>query len=309
MRIIPLPVKLWSGLLVAVVFLFPCSILVPIAGAVVTETGAGTADEDVPYGVASSWLLGRQLFVDGQTEDALPYLHFAYRSQPDVQAIAMTFQEALADGGYLRDALEVMDGLVAAWPDSLSFLLRRSSLNLQAGHRDKALKDLQEIRRKGLGTPEVISAEATLLAAAGNPERALDVFREGLELFPAEATRFYMGMVSIHQQEGKIERIPALMDEALIINRNQPGLWLVKIRSLAAMERHDDALACVKNATTQFSTFLTAQRDSNELAALIRSGAPAPDSAEFFYIEIHLLLREIVRRDARLDCILVEGKN
>ncbi len=71
------------------------------------------------------------------TEEALPYLHFAYRAQPGVQAIAMTFQEALAEGGYLRDALEVMDSLVAAWPDSQAYLLRRSSLNLQAGHRDR----------------------------------------------------------------------------------------------------------------------------------------------------------------------------
>ncbi|MBU8870301.1 MAG: tetratricopeptide repeat protein [Gemmatimonadales bacterium] len=257
-----------------------------IAVGAIPESGTGMADDEVPYGVASSWLLGRQLLVEGQTDDALPYLHFAYRAQPGVQAIAMTFQEALADGGFIRDALEVMDSLVAAWPDSQSYLLRRSSLNLQAGHRDKALTDLREIRRRGIGSPEVISAEATLLAAAGRLKEAVAVYRDGLELFPAEQTQFYLGMASIHQQEGKLDLVPSLIDEALVDNGDSAGLWLVKIRSLAALERHEEAVSCVGKATEKFQEFLGAEADSTAFGILTASGDRIPDSPEFFFIEL-----------------------
>jgi tetratricopeptide (TPR) repeat protein len=266
--------------------LIPGGISVGEARADIPGPSMRNAEDEVPYGVASSWLLGRQLLVDGNTEDALPYLHFAYRAQPNVQAIAMTFQEALANGGYLRDALEVMDTLVAAWPDSQAYLLRRSSLNLQAGQRDKALNDLELIRQTGMASPEVLSAEATLLAAAGKPESALEVFREGLQLFPAERGRFYLGMASILQQEGKLDQIPTLMEEALSVDSSDAALWLLRIRSLAALQRHDEAVATVREATSLFAGSSAAEPDSATIAETLSRGGVVPDSHEFFYVEL-----------------------
>ncbi len=249
--------------------------------------GDGIADEDVPYGVASSWLLGRQLLQEGKTADALPYLHYAYRAQPGVQAIAMTFQEALAEGGYLSDALEVMDSLVAAWPDSQTYLLRRSNLNLQAGHRDKALEDLRRIREAGAATPAVISAEATLLAGAGQPERALAVFREGQTLFPAQTARFALGMASILQQEGHLKQIPELIRDSLQVRPMDSALWLVLLRALASLDRHEEAAAAAADATRRFAgLFAGASRDSITMSEVTAGGGPVPESPQFFTIEL-----------------------
>lgn len=210
-------------------------------------------DEDVPPGVAAGWVVGNRLLSEGNAGDALPYLHQAYRAHPDVIVIALDFQEALASEGYLRDAIKVMDTLVAAWPDSQSFRLRRSALNLSAGRRDEALDDLREIRRRGDATVDVLAAEASILASDGKTSQALDVLRDGLHLHPDRGRDIYLEMARILRQGEQLEGIPVLMDEALVSYPDEPMLWLVKIRSLAALGNHDEALAVAQQADGHFA--------------------------------------------------------
>ncbi len=216
----------------------------------------GTAiveDENVPPGVASGWIVGHRLLAEGKTAEALPYLHMAYRAHPEVVLIAIEFQEALASEGYLRDALNVMDSLVAAWPDSQSFLLRRSALNLSAGRRDKALDDLRAIRRQGNATVEVLAAEAAILGSGGKTGQALDVLRDGLHLHPDRGRDIYLEMARIMRQADETGAVPDLMDEALTRFPDEPLIWLVKIRSLAALSRFEEALAVAGEADRHFA--------------------------------------------------------
>ena len=210
-------------------------------------------DKDIHPGVASGWIVGHRLLAEGKTAEALPYLHMAYRAYPDVVLIAMNFQEALASEGYLRDALDVMDSLVAAWPDSQSFRLRRSALNLSAGRRDKALADLREIRRRGSTTVDVLGAEASILVAEGKTGQALDVLRDGLHLHPDRGRDIYLEMARIMRQDDEMEAVPGLMDEALVRFPDEPLLWLVKIRSLAALSRRAEALTVAGDADRHFA--------------------------------------------------------
>jgi len=238
----------------------PCCLTGIIACLGVTETfgqdndTAIVDDEDVPPGIASGWIVGHRLLAEGKTADALPYLHMAYRAHPEVILIALDFQEALASEGYLRDALNVMDSLVAAWPDSQSLRLRRSVLNLSAGHRDKALKDLRLIRQEGTATVEVLAAEASILAVDGKTGQALDVLRDGLHLFPDSGRDIYQEMARIMRQADETAGIPALMDEGLAEYPDEPLLWLVKIRSLAALSLHEEARAVARQADLHFAT-------------------------------------------------------
>ena len=209
-------------------------------------------DADIHPGVASGWIVGHQLLADGKTGKALPYLHMAYRAYPHVVLIAMDFQQALASEGFLRDAINVMDSLVAAWPDSQSFRLRRSVLNLSAGHSDRALADLREIRRQGSTTVEVLGAEASILVATGKTGQALDVLRDGLHLYPDRGRDIYLEMARIMRQNDEIEAIPGLMDEALADFPDEPLLWLVKIRSLAALSLHTEAIIVAGDADRHF---------------------------------------------------------
>jgi len=240
------------------------------------ETPPSTGQEEVPPGVASGWIVGNRLLKEGYAAEALPYLHIAYRAHPDVILIAMDFQAALASEGYLRDAINVMDDLVAAWPDSKSFLLRRSALNLSAGHRDKALKDLRTIRRHGNATVEVLAAEASILATEGKTGQALDVLRDGLHLHPQRGRDIYLEMARTMLHAEQTETIPELMDEALVRFPDEPMLWMMKIRSLAALSRNEEALTVARAADLHFAG-LPAPSDPDNPEDLAQMDSPSED--------------------------------
>ena len=208
------------------------------------EPAAGPLSPSAP----ANWAVGRRLLADGDARAALPYLHHAYRSEPGVPAVALDFQQALAAEGHVRDAITVLDGLIAARPDSVSWRLRRSSLELRAGDPDAALDDLEEVRRRGAATVDVLAAEAQILTELGRTGEALDIYRDGLLRFPAEGARLYLGMADVLQRAGEPERIPPLMEEAVAAHPGDPGVRLVQIRALAAVGRDDDALAAARRA-------------------------------------------------------------
>lgn len=221
------------------------------------------ADPSSPVGAAANWAVGHRLLLDGDAREALGYLHLAYRADPDEPAVALDFQQALAAEGYLADAVTVLDRLVAAHPDSVSWRLRRSSLHLSAGRPEQALADLQEVRALGEASVAVIAAEARVLAELGRPEQALDVYREGLARFPGQGARLYLGMADVHQQAGEPARIPPLMREAIAAHAQDPGLRLVLIRALAALGDDAQALAEARRADAE----ITRSLDEDQLPA------------------------------------------
>ncbi len=248
-------------------------------------------DEDIPPGVAAGWLVGHRLLIEGLPAEALPYLHMAYRAHPDVIVIAMDFQAALAGEGYLRDALKVMDGLVAAMPDSQSFRMRRSALNLSAGRRDEALDDLREIRRRGNATVEVLAAEASILASEGKTVPALDVLRDGLHLYPERGRDIYLEMARILRNAQEIESLPGLMDEALGKYPDDPMLWLVKIKSLASLSRDEEAFSVAQEADRHFADLPLAAGpdgpgDSLQIEEQLPEPAPQGLPADSFAVEL-----------------------
>jgi len=204
---------------------------------------AQLGEAQVHSGGAANFAVGHRLLMEGDSQGALPYLHMAYRSEPDEPVIAEAFQEALAAEGYVNDAIEVLDRLIAAHEPNHEWRLRRSSLYLRSGRLDEALSDLEEVRRQGAATPEVLSAEAAILAEKGETDRAIEALRRGRELFPERSPEFFVAMANVLQQSGRGEEIPALADEAIVAHPHDPAVWLVKIRSLAALGMHDEAFA------------------------------------------------------------------
>ena len=216
-------------------------------------------DEDVPYGVAAGYMVGRKLLEEGNVAEALPLLHMAYRAQPDVIDIAMDFQAALTAKGYFKDALAVVDQMVTLYPDSLDFLVERANLHLKTGAPEKALTDLRTLRSNGHVTYSIIDVEAQILAADGKTDQALDVYRDGLHLLPEQGSGLYLGMSGLLQNAGQDDRIPGLMDEALVDYRHVPRLWLVKSRALAAQGEDDAALKTAQDADTYFAGLAIAE--------------------------------------------------
>ncbi len=204
--------------------------------------------DDVPHGAATNWIVGHRLLREGDFASALPYLHLAYRAEPEEPLIALDFQRALAFEGYLADAISVMDALIKAEPDSSAWRLRRAGLNLRTGQTDDALRDLRELRRRGQVTFEVIGTEAAIHLQKGRVETALDAYRDGLELLPERRAAIYIGMARILEEAGRLPEVPPLMEEALAAEPTSPGLWVTRIRTQARLERYEEALASATRA-------------------------------------------------------------
>jgi tetratricopeptide (TPR) repeat protein len=247
------------------------------------------ADEGVPYGVASGYIVGHKLLQEGKAEEALPFLHLAYRAQPEVAAIALDFQQALAGRGYFKDALDVVNRLVALYPDSLGYVAERASLYLKSGKTGPALDDLRLLRSKGKVSLAIIEAEAGVLAAGGKTEQALDVYRDGLILLPELAPDLYLGMTAVLQQAGRDKSIPALMDEAMARHPDHARLWLVKARVQAVLGDEQGAMATAQAADNHFAALAVAQAVAPLAAAAgtQESAAEIPDlPADSFVVDL-----------------------
>lgn len=255
-------------------------------------------DRDVPYGVAATWLLGHRLLADGDPASALPYLHQAYRFHPEVPTVALDFQQALLAEGYLNDALKVLDQMVTTWPDSLDYRLRRSGVCIQGGQTDRALEDLRYVREHGLNNLDVIAAEGSLLAAEGKTDQALDVYRDGLHLFPEQGEDIYMGMVGILEDVGDTDAIRLLMQDSVEAYPNSPILRVILIRALADGQFDDEAYDAARQADRHFglvanseSVADTADADADATLGMIDSEIPETPSGpgplpESFLVEL-----------------------
>lgn len=232
----------------------PVPARVPPSLAPVPPAGAGgtVEDADVPYGVAASWLIGHRLLAEGDAAAALPYLHMAYRAQPDVPLVAGDFLAALRGQGYLDNALEVADQLVTSFPDSLGFLFLRSALFVQRSEPQRALADLQNLRAAGGSTPQSVLAEASLLTSLDEPSRGLAVLQEGLSLFPEAGADLYLGLAAALGHNDQQEQVPDLMQEAIAAYPEDPRLRLVLIQALVEAGRDDRARSAARAADADF---------------------------------------------------------
>ena len=257
-----------------------------------SQIGAGPAQanrtdlraDQVPYGVAADYLVGHHLLKEGLFQEALQFLHPAYRMHPDVPAIALDFQEALVAEGYLNDALEVMNRLLTTFPDSTDFILQRSRLNVQLGKTREALADLQKVRNQGYSSPEMIHAEAKLLAADGDVEQGVDLYRDGLELFPDQGAEFFLGMVRLLQSVGKTGPVLELLEEARAAYPDAPRLWLTSLHYLALEGRHEQALDLARQADRHFSELEAAALEGASEGEV--SGEVTPSLGESFLVEL-----------------------
>lgn len=208
-------------------------------------------DSTLHPGVASAWVVGHHILASGDVEEAISYLNYAYRIMPEVVLIALDYQEALARGGFIQDAVKVMDKLIAAHPDSLDWRVRRSSLNLRLGQSRKALDDLEALREKGHSSPQLLETEALILASKGDNGGAMDVYRSGLVTFPDHKAEIYMGMIQIHQHTGDGPSIIKICDEALAVLPLEPVFHEMKLRAYVSLGQHKNADKAANTADEQ----------------------------------------------------------
>lgn len=244
------------------------------------------SEEDVPYGVASSWLYGHYQLAEGNIDEALRHLHFAYRTHPDVPEIAWDFQEALVAGQYYKDALEVLNKLVQDWPETAVYRLQRSHVHLQMGNEKDALADLQELRNLGMENLDVVVGEATILAGMGKANQALDLCRSGLEKMPEHGPRLYLTMSVILDQEGRQSELPDLLDEAVIQYPDSPQLHDIRMRSLLTIGKEKEALQAALDADRHFIALLAAPVSDDQSQDYSDAPIPPTEAPPSFVVEL-----------------------
>jgi len=244
------------------------------------------SNDEVPYGVASTWLVGRQMLADGNVEEALQNLHAVYRTHPEVPQLAWDFQKALVAGGYFNDAVRILDDLVADYPDSAAFRVQRSEVLLSLGETRKALQDLREARRRGQRTLEIYVGEASVLAAMGKENEAMDLCREALEVLPQDGPRIYLTMAAILEQADRHRELPGLLEEAVRAYPDSLRLREILMRSLVMLGRDKQALEVANAADEHFSRLTSREPDTD--ASLLEAGSDLPPAAEppSFLIEL-----------------------
>jgi len=208
-------------------------------------------DANLHPGVASAWAVGHHILANGTVEEALTYLNYAYRTMPEVVVIAMDYQDALARGGYVQDAVKVMDKLIADYPDSLQWRVRRSGLNLRLGKSSKALNDLETLRDMGHSSVQLLETEALIQSSQGKDKQAMAIYRSGLATYPDHEAVMFMGMIQIKKQKGDIPGILKLCSEAINRLPREPVFRDLELRALVSQGEHRKALQAAREADEQ----------------------------------------------------------
>ncbi|MFH1845722.1 MAG: tetratricopeptide repeat protein [bacterium] len=211
--------------------------------AAVNDTISTVAEADLPFGAATSYLLGTTLLESGENQDAVPYLHHAYRLAPGVPEIAEAYLTVLLRQGYGHQALEVLDALIQANPDDPEH--RRSYINLLAEMQRyrQALAEIETVRRDGLPLQELLILEAGLLAQTGQTQPALKAYRHALTQLPEQREQIYLLMATVLEQDGADQALRNLLGEAVAAVPHSFTLRFRLLRDLVLRGEITDAVA------------------------------------------------------------------
>ncbi|MBU0742550.1 tetratricopeptide repeat protein [bacterium] len=158
--------------------------------------------QELPHGVATSYMIGLTLMEQGDTAGAVPYLAHAHRLSPEVEEFATAYRDALIQLGYLRDALEVSQLLVARQSVQYETWLQHVSLLVAMERYDQALGALEAFRLQHPDSLQLGILQAEILSRSRRWDDALSAYRSLLPVLPEEREHIYMAMaeMAVHLQ-------------------------------------------------------------------------------------------------------------
>ncbi len=172
------------------------------------------AEQDLPFGAATSYLLGITLVKMGDFQGALPYLQHAYRLGPDSVEIASAYLTILLRLRLGPEALEVVDALTRLEPLDPVFWKQKIALLAEMSRFDEALQEIAALRELGVPANDLFVVEADLLAKCGREAEAVVAFRQALADSSADRERIYIFMARVLERLGRKAELEALWEEA-----------------------------------------------------------------------------------------------
>lgn len=204
----------------------------------------------------------------GLTDEAFGAAVTARQLNPsDLNLLAWFAEQALCvqarpGGAQLSAQAEAIQALRYASelaPERADLLIRLGQIQLQTGDQAAALETFGKLTSlQYVSTGDLFQAARSLLKL-GNPRQAVSLLEHAREMVlrDADETEAAMGasqpellaeLAAAYQQTGKLREAVAALDQAIVLDPDDPQLHLSKADFLQQMDKPQAALACLKNA-------------------------------------------------------------
>jgi len=197
--------------------------------------------DQMPYGTATTYLIGVSLVEQGELREGLSYLHQAYRMAPEEKSIALAYCDVLLALGYGAEALPILEHLVEQQPQDIELRHRLAALLADLNQYDRALAELQQLGTAGREDPNVLLLEAGILARTGQTDTALELYRLALDRFPERSEPLYLMMAAELDRTGRAEDLELLLREAVAAMPHSRALRLALMHLLVLDDRQNEA--------------------------------------------------------------------
>jgi len=219
-----------------------------VATRTVVEDSLVVSDElgpelELPYGVATAYMIGSTLLQQGDTAGALPYLAHANRISPDEDEFAITYRDALVSLGYLREALRISGSLVERNPDFFTDWMQHLSLLVALEQYDEALANIEDCRIQHPDSVQLGLMRAEILMRAHDWDASLEAYRKQLPVLPGEREQIYLAMAEIAVHIQRHDQADSIWAEGLAALPESRPLRLGAIQHLVAQDKDAQAMS------------------------------------------------------------------
>ncbi len=146
---------------------------------------------------------------------------------PDDDAPEILVERArlFLDRGKPDDAIEMLDRVIKAWPESADAFFDRGTAHQQVGELETALEDFNRALQLDPEGSRVLNDRGVLLARLGRLDEAVSDFRRLLQLEPGDATG-WINLGLVHHKQGNLEAALESYRRSTELRRDAESLFL-----------------------------------------------------------------------------------
>jgi len=131
----------------------------------------------------------------GQFEEAEKYAKEMIQDSPKTPGAYWFLSRLYLQRNRLKDADDVVDRLIAANPENPAFRVDRAEYLFATQRKAEAMRALDEIAGAGDIQPPLLRRAGDTYLRIGEPQKAYETYRAGVEKFPAQKTEFRLKMI------------------------------------------------------------------------------------------------------------------
>jgi Flp pilus assembly protein TadD/peroxiredoxin len=134
-----------------------------------------------------------------------------------------TYGVAMFQHGYLDQAAESFQQVIAAKPDNADAYYNLGTLNLRRSDFEKAKQDLEQAVALQPNHPEAWNNLGMIAAQQGHPEEAIRNFKKSLALRPTYAVAF-LNLGNVYRRQQSFEKAQECLDNAFKLQPDDPEI-------------------------------------------------------------------------------------